>query len=236
MKKWQKFELSCFNYLKSKYMNKNFEYYGQSNSYESDIKVKKANREYFIEVKMCPSQAGQFVLTYDNCFNYSINNRNKISPMISMIIDYINSIDYKNIYNNMPIIFTNCENIFSDHIINVYNQKNVKFLITNNYKIFSLKDIKKYFNIKGILRKKKSGSSSITKKYSNIIIDYLKNNNYNDIIYNNKKIIVKTNKPMDKFSIGENNFIFSKKDENAYEIRKLSNTNNYTVIFTLTLK
>ena len=41
---------------------------------------------------------------------------------------------------------------------------------------------------------------------------------------------------MDKFSIGENNFIFSKKDENAYEIRKLSNTNNYTVIFTLTLK
>ena len=64
---WEDFELKCTDYLK-----KNFgqyaEYYhqGGADSTVPDILVKAENgKSFYIEVKHCPAQCGQFVLSPD---------------------------------------------------------------------------------------------------------------------------------------------------------------------------
>ena len=48
-----------------------------------------------------------------------------------------------------------------------------------------------------------------------------------------KKFFVNSSAPMSniRFTIGENEYMFSLRDENYYEIRRLSNTFNANVIF-----
>ncbi|MFI3202373.1 MAG: DNA (cytosine-5-)-methyltransferase [Eubacteriales bacterium] len=136
------------------------------------------------------------------------------------------------------IIFDGCQKVFSDWIIDYYQRKGVKFIITNAFTIFPLDNFLDYFNITATYRVKRSGSSNVGKSNTAPIMDYI-TSNYDVISTNidNTKLYVNSNKHMHdtRFRLGTYEYMFSQRDK-QYEIRKLSNTFNANVIFSITLK
>ena len=119
-----------------------------------------------------------------------------------------------------------------------YNFKNAKYFITNNNVIFSIEDFSKFFNVKAKYRIKRSGSSAVGNKYINKVESYLKANfNIFNIEKSEDKLFIKSelNLHNKRFIIDGYEFMISKRDD-SYEIRKLSNTFNANVIFSVNLK
>ena len=133
MSLWEKFEQDCTIYLNHQFGKyAKFVHLGKSNSKVSDIFVDTENKKHFyIDVKHCPAQCGQFVLLPDyseQIFIYSKSNINKINKYAEIIINYMNSnfdtYSQSGTAGTM-IDFTDCQEVFAKWIIQTCKEKNI---------------------------------------------------------------------------------------------------------------
>lgn len=245
MKPGETFEIQCYEYLKSKYGNK-FYHEGGMDSTKSDIAFVKNNQiVFYIEVKDSKAQSGQFVLLPDcerEQFNFSPQNKSIPNEMTDIIINHMN----KNFarFNNSGTSGVNIDikpEVFSSWVISYYKCKNVKYIISykNGYVIFPIEKFDKYFCITARYRIKKSGSSSPAKKDISILQKLIKEKYSSaDFLLENNKLFTRISENItnNKFTLGSYSYYFSEKEPGLYEIRRLSNTYNMNVIFSIQLQ
>lgn len=242
----EQFEIDCYNYLLSKY-GPIFMRQGGMDSTTSDIAVIKNNRtNFYIEAKSPEAQSGQFVLLPDEeneRFVFSPRNHSEPNDMTDIIINYMNEDFYK--FNNAGTAGAALNidtRIFADWIINHYENRNVKYVISNypgqGFVIFPIRKFSEYFSINATYRIKKSGSSEPSKKDLNIVVDLFKKAYPSSSFESDgKKLFVSISSQVsqNKFVLDKYTYYLSPQSENYYEIRKLSNTNNMNVIFSISL-
>lgn len=246
MNVWEKFEEDCTLFLIEQFGEyAKFTHQGKSDSTIPDIKVEtKKNKKFYIEAKHSPAQCGQFVLLPNvetKKFEYSRLNSTDINEFSQIIINHMNN-DFENFKEagtaGKTIEFENCRDIFNQWIIKTYKGKGVKFFITNNYVMLPIEKFADYFNVSAKYRIKRSGSSSVGSGNINKVIQYL-TTKYPDVKLKSVKdkvfVYAEDNLHNERFTIGKNKYMFSKRADN-YEIRKLSNTFNANVIFSIELK
>lgn len=246
MSDWENFEIDSTNYLNENFGNLAFfERQGGADSTVADILVSPLNKtkEFYIEAKKSPAQCGQFVLIPNintQEFEFSEKNINKYNQNVQIIINHMNENfeEFKDAGTaGKNIIFDNCQEVFSNIIKGFYEDKNAKYLITNDYLIIPMSKIGESFKIDAKYRIKRSGSSSVSKSRLELVIQYIKNNYITDEIYSDgRKLYVKSNEELlnHKFLLNGNEYMFSERDK-VYEIRQLSNTFNANVIFSIKL-
>ena len=242
------FELECLEYLQNKYRYENvhFHHNGGMDSTMSDISVIKNGKvAFFIEVKDNTAQSGQFVVHPDadsHSFGFSSKNHSIQNPMTYAIIDYMNN-DFYRFYNagTAGAAIDIDSSVFAGWIIGHYQQRNVRYIISHdyNYVILPIRKFAEYFSITASCRIKGSGSSKPAEKDYDFITQAIKQVYKNAIFFqNNKKLYASISEPVYKkrFPINSNIFYLSDLGNDTYEIRKLSNTRNMTVIFSIKLK
>lgn len=248
MRPGEDFEIRCYNYLTENYETKNSSFYreGGMDSTKSDIAVlKNGTINYYIEVKDCNAQSGQFVLspnTATKTFVFSPKNHSQPNALTQIIIDYMNE-DFDR-FNNAGTAGQAIQidsGIFSDWIIGHYMEKKVKYVMSykKDFVIFPIQKFAIYFDISAKYRIKKSGSGKPAQKDYSRIIDTVKSS-YPSAIFSTegKKLYVTISEFLsnDKFTLGNYTYYFSKHRNGLYEIRKLSNTYGMNVIFEIKLK
>lgn len=245
MKKWEQFEIDSTNYLNKVYKNHAvFTRQGGADSTLPDIKVQtNSGKCYYIEAKHCPAQCGQFVLIPNLktlTFDYSSKNESEINEYSEKIISFMNN-DFETFKeagtSGKAIIFDNDQNIFNAWIVDNYKSKGVKYIITNDYKILPIDDFKKAFIVSAKYRIKRSGSNNVGKSNINTVKNHLINNyNISSCIEDKGKLFIKSTENLHncRFIINGTEYMISSR-ENKYEIRKLSNTFNANVIFSIVL-
>jgi hypothetical protein len=247
MPKWRDFEVACTDFLNQKFGDYAvFNHVGGENSNISDIKVNtNSGHEFYMEVKYCPAQCGQFVLFPDaeNCiFKYSPENETPINEYSSKIIRYFNRhFDY---YKDVSttgknIDMINNNEVFKEWIIHTYKMKGIRFIISNEFIIIPIDKFDKYFDISANYRIKRSGSSIVGKNSVPRILSHISSSNY-DIMNSREdggRLYIESNSNLDKqrFTINCYEYMFSVRDS-EYEVRKLSNTRNANIIFSIQLK
>ena len=246
MSVWKDFEESSVIYLNKTFGDyANFILQGGSDSNKEDILVKRENgKDFYIEAKHSPAQCGQFVLLPNiqkQEFEYSSKNFTTINQYSQRIIDYMNSYfeEFKEAGTaGKTIEFENCENIFVSWILDYYKTKGAKFFITNQNIIFPIEQFSEYFTVSAKYRIKRSGSSAVGNKYINNVEKYIKDNFPIKYIEKSEdKLFIASNVNLHnkRFIIDGYEFMISARDD-KYEIRKLSNTFNANVIFSVHLK
>lgn len=244
---WEIFEENCTDYLNATFGNQNiyFELQGGHDCTVADIKTFINNSPRFsVEVKSNPAQSGQFVLLDDgNNFTYSQKNKSELNEFSQLIIDYMNNNydTYKNV-STTALRIDLPQYIFDAWIQNHYKHKDVKYIITNNgysYVIFPLSKYGVYFKIQADFRIKGSGSSSLP-KCDDFMVSDLINNTYgtNTILREEKKAYCRTSANIpDKIQLHsrDRRYQLNKVQSGLYEVRKLSNTRNANVIFSIEL-
>lgn len=137
------------------------------------------------------------------------------------------------------IIMSNSKEIFAKWIIQVYSEKNTKFFISNNFTIIPIESISDFFDISAKYRIKRSGSGNVGKRGFQFIKDYLKTSELNISEYKTSedKLFVTSLQDLHgyRFILGKYEYMLSLRDD-EYEVRKLSNTYNANVIFSIKLK
>lgn len=247
---WEDFEIDCTNYLNQKFGKyARFVHQGGVDSTVPDIFVKTVlGNTFYIDAKHLPAQCGQFVLLPNietNSFEYSTQNVNRINEWANIIIKYMNKYfdEYREAgTTGKDIILDNGQDVFSNWIIDSYKDKNVKFFITNDYIILPIESFSDYFEISAKYRIKRSGSSSLGK---NRVTDYAKllsNNvahNYRvtNVRIEGDKLFVSSDRELHNLRFKDRmyEYMFSARD-GEYEVRKLSNTYNANVIFSIRFK
>lgn len=243
MTNWELFESQCRSYLKEKFHLKDDEIIlkGGSDSTSADIKIKTRLGDWInIEAKMPDAQAGQFVvLPQENKFTFSTRNKSEVK-WAKDIINYLN----RN-YNEFKLLSTKGKEIELDNgilaewIKNYYkNKKNTVFFITsfeNEMVIFPTEKLEKYFEISACLRIKKSGSGDPSKNNIHELtkIPGVKDN---DLVNKGKKWFANFKNPeSEKFILSGSlyRYQFCKVEDGSFNIRRLGNTNNANVIFSL---
>ncbi|CCJ32983.1 hypothetical protein [Caloramator australicus] len=243
---WENFEIDCTEYLNRKFGDyASFKHMGRSDSTIPDIKVTtKSGNVFYIEAKHCPAQCGQFVLLPDiakRTFIYSPLNTTPKNTYAEQIIKHMNAQfdEFKEAgTSGKDIIMNNGSEIFSNWIIDTYRNKGVCYFITNNYTIFPIERFSEYFNVSAKYRVKRSGSSHVGKSNIPNILSYIKSQGY-DIkstrIEGGKLFVVLAESLHNqRFILNGYEYMFSLRDS-EYEIRKLSNTFNANVIFSIDL-
>lgn len=247
MNNWQTFEINCTYYLQNTFGEvASFIHCGGSNSKIPDIKVIAKNQTFFIESKMAHAQCGQFVLLPDSnnqLFKYSPLNSFPINEYSLKIIQYMNrnfTTFQTPTSSGIKIHFKNCENLFANWICNFYKSKNVKFVITEGFKIVPIDKFYNSFDITATYRIKRSGSRKANKKDLETITAYLIKNIIDvEFFQANDHIFIKSSstKLERRFTIDETEYYLSTTNtSNVFEIRKLSNTSHANVIFSIALK
>lgn len=241
------FEIRCFEYLKKIYATKDarFDRKGGMDSTTSDIAVIKNNKvDYYIEAKDSSAQSGQFVLLPDEAsrtFVFSPRNHSEPNDMTDIMIEYMNQ-DFDRFYNagtSGESLDIDTE-VFADWIVEHYKDRNVKYFMSyaREYVILPIRKFTSYFDIVANYRIKKSGSGDPAKKdfyavKSAITEMYPTARFYED----DKKLFVELHSLQDdRFQLGKYTYYFSKQEENVYRIKRLSNTYNMNVIFSIELK
>lgn len=135
---------------------------------------------------------------------------------------------------NIPI----SQDIFFGWVKKYYIEKGVKFFITKNKKgnfiIFPIENISKYFDISAMYREKKSGSSNINNSNIEDIKKALSNAK---ITFEISKLDVISKINLDGLRIYSEKYQYLlRKYGEKYKVRKLSNTKNANVIFSIKLK
>ena len=246
MSTWEQFEIDCTRFLMEQFGEyATFIHQGRSDSTVPDIKVTtKKNKQFYIEAKHSPAQCGQFVLLPNietRKFEYSRLNSTEINKFSQVIINHMNNNfeEFKEAGTaGKNIEFDNCQNVFNDWIVKTYKDKGVKFFITNNNVILPIEEFAEYFDVSAKYRIKRSGSSSVGSGNIDKVTEYLKSTFSNiELKTTYDKIFIYTNDNLhnQRFIIGRNEFMISKR-ENNFEVRKLSNTFNANVIFSIELK
>lgn len=254
MHRGEQFELECFKYLVENYGNAKtqFIHHFTCDSTGSDIEVKINNKSvFFIEVKDTVAQSGQFVVLPNNVshtFEFSPNNKSSSNEITDLIINHLNKNFEK--YNNAGTAGKKIDidsNFFAQWIINHYKNKKVKYVISKkeNFLICPIDKFEEYFEIESTLRVKKSGSSHVPKKDVEMIKLSLLQENFNLKTYyeitesGKKRLLVKAPSEYEtrRFTIDNSTYYFSPTDDkNLFEIKKLSNTRNKNVIFSIKVK
>lgn len=243
MENWEIFENESLEHLQTNYENNGtkFKSQGGSDSTIADIEVLKEDGQiFFMETKMPEAQSGQFVLLEeDDKFIFSSKNKSESNLMTDSIKKYIN--DNYAIYKNVgtaPIKIDLPSSYFSSWIINYYQNKGVKFVISKfqgDFVIIPIEKFAKYFEISAFFRRKKSGSSALPKKYISNVVNFFPNCQVNTI--GNKSFLhSSTHQDKEQFPIGGINIQLSLKAPEVFEIRKLGTANNPNVIFGIKCK
>ena len=245
MADWIDFEQNCTDYLRCKFgQYANFKYKGGRDSTTSDIHVHTTNgKKFFIEAKKCPAQSGQFVLLPDTStrtFKYSDSNAAQKNDFSAAIIAHMNN--YFDEYRDSgtkgrDINIENGNSIFTSWIIQYYKIKGVKFVITNNNILLPVEDFACFFKATATYRIKRSGSSNVAKANVDAVKDYLTGNcDITSSYFKDKKLFITSKYKLDKerFFVGDNEYMISERGS-VYEIRKLSDTFNANVIFSIDL-
>ena len=247
MERWEEFEIECTNYLNNEFNEfARFIHRGKSDSTVSDIEVyTNKGLHFFIEAKECPAQCSQFVAIPDKEkkeFVFSDLNKNKSNQFSEIILEHMNNEFDKYLHagtGGETITFNGDKEVFSSWICSTYTEKGTEFFITNDYSLVMLEDINDAFDIEAKYRIKKSGSSAVPRKYYTVVKDYIQEKmpQVETGTIDNELIAI-SNENIDKtiFWAEKNEYMFSKKENNIYRIRKLSKTFNANVIFTLSLK
>lgn len=246
MGSWQEFEQKCCDYLNRKYGNSHivFRLSGASNSNAPDIMLYKDGQHLFnIEVKMAKAQSGQFVVKYENDqFVFSTANKTDEEDA-AVIIDHMNKNKekYKNVTTTSIPINMDVEE-FSKWIVSHYLGKNEQFVITegnNGFIIFPIEKYTDYFETTAAYRIKKSGSCDASQNNVDDLKAYFKAQNIPAVFSFVGKKLYMTGYSMrikEKISVGKYDYMVSSIDENGCYLRRLSNTNNANVIFSISLK
>lgn len=244
---WEDFEIDCTEYLNRKFGDyASFKHEGGSDSTIPDIKVTtKSGNIFYIDAKHSPAQCGQFVLLPDiasSTFIYSRLNTTPINTYAKQIIEHMNAQfdEFKEAGTaGKDIVMNNGSEIFSNWIIDSYRNKGARYFITNNYTILPVERSSEYFNVSAKYRVKRSGSSHVGKSNISNVLNYIKSNGYN--IESSRtdagKLFVVSAESLhnQRFLLHGYEYMFSLRDS-EYEIRKLSNTFNANVIFSIDLK
>lgn len=240
MDNWKIFELDCTDYLNKEY-GENFTHLGFSDSTVSDIKYENNSKLFYIEAKMPSAQSGQFVLLpdYENKeFIFSTRNKTKQNENTDFIIQYMNKNfeRYANAGTTGEDIGID-QKIFNSWIVNTYKEKMVKFFITkgDNYIIFPIEKYDEYFSITAKYRIKKSGSSKVPKRSQKDVLEKIKSMSIKLKLLDDFEIESSQDLNKMKFKVLDSDYMFSHKKDNIYRIRKLSNTKNANVIFSIQL-
>ena len=241
---WEDFEAQCTKYLNQKFGKYAvFTHKGGADPTVPDILVStKSGNSFYIEAKLSPAQCGQFVLLPDlktKSFRYSDLNATELNEFSQKIVEYMNQ-DFDAFREagtaGKDIDISNKSSIFSNWIIRTYENKGVKFFITNDYTIFPLSQFSEYFDVSANYRIKRSGSRDVGKSMFNPVKDYIKSHAYeaDNFRTEGSKLYVVSQKQLhdQRFILNGYEYMFSLR-ENEYEIRKLSNTYNANVIFSV---
>lgn len=246
MNKWEKFEQDCVEFLNKTYgMYARFTHKGGADSAVPDILVEtRQGFCFYIEAKHSPAQCGQFVLLPDimtQTFQYSKQNTDSINSLAQMIIEYMNQKfdDYRNAGTaGKEIVMPGSQEIFAAWIAEHYRKKGVQFFITNGFKIIPIRQFRECFEISATYRVKRSGSSDVGKKRISVVKDFLFRQDYEirNVQTEGNKLFITSDLPYhdQRFILNEYEYMFSQRGE-RYEIRKLSNTYNANVIFSVKL-
>lgn len=241
---WEDFEIKCTNYLNGRFSTyARFIHQGGCDSTIADILVQtNSGKSFYIDAKYCPAQCGQFVLlpNIKTCsFEYSKQNVNRINVYAEQIINHMNSQfdEYREAGTaGKDIKMTNSSSIFSDWIIQVYEEKGVVFFIINDFTILPIERFQDYFEVTAKYRIKRSGSSSVGKSRLSSVLNYIKSHNYEitDSRIDGDKLFIESNQNLHntRFILQQYEYMFSQRGE-EFEIRKLSNTYNANVIFSI---
>ena len=236
---WRTFEEECTAYLNEKYGIK-FEQQGESDSTVSDILYRGKDKDFYVEAKMPNAQCGQFVLLPDlknSVFKYSAKNKISENKYTRMIVDFMDS-NFDKFYNsgtagldiNMP------KSVFYNWIINYYKEKGAEFFITKDrgkFLIFPVDQFHKYFDVTAKYREKKSGSSGLNNSNKSDF-EYAMGIEGIDFRFNGLDII--SDSHLDGIKVSGNKYDYLVRGNGRnYKVRKLSNTRNANVIFSIEL-
>jgi hypothetical protein len=246
MQKWKIFEQEACNYLNKKIRHEGvrFSLTGGSDSYSRDIEVFwKDKRLCSVECKYKKSQASQFVVIHDlqkKKFKWSSENKSTKEGALNVVKHMNKKYSY---YSQVPKCKTNVELCIKTSFMyaRVIKQINKKacFIVASNYEnrfsperpliLEATRNIKNIFNIKGKYRAKQSGSRSLPKKdFDKVLHCEVKDGRCH--VYDPVGNLPSKNPGAESIYLG-------KPDNDGYrEYRKLSNTRNPSVIFTLELK
>jgi len=245
---WKIFEHNVYEYLANNICINNISivHMGDSNSTVSDFDVyDRGNKIFTIECKKNISQASQFVVINDVTneeFRISTNNKS-VNDFTGEIIEHMNdNYEYyskeKNNENTQNKLMCSKKLMFKR--VKSQLKSKAKFITSSNFEnnfsnkrpllLIPIEDIENYFDISGIYRTKRSGSSKLPKKN----YPYFENK-YKTFIEENKIYIKDPNNTINPDV--EEGFYFSESNsEGLREIRKKGKTANSNVIFSLTLK
>ena len=246
METWKEFEIESTEYL-----NKFFGGYavftqeGMEDSTKSDIHVKtQKGKSFYIEAKHAPAQSGQFVLTPNietRKFDYSKKNVNVFNKYAQCIMEQMDKSfeEYKDAgTSGKDISFSNDQEVFSYWIEDMYRKKGAKYVITNNFTILPVEKFGDCFDITAKYRVKRSGSTSVGKSNIAAVEKILKDNySVKDMRVDGDKVFISSDVNLhdQRFYYGKYEYMISKRDS-EYEIRRLSNTFNANVIFSISRK
>ena len=248
MKAWEKNELECCDYLNRKYgfTGTIFESKGGADSTQSDIFVKKNNKGFFIEAKMKVAQCTQFVLfpNYEkSVFVFSDKNKTKESDSCRKIIDIMNAqFSYFSSSAQLKPLPSDCDSckLYAEWIIECYKAKKTNYIITQNdgeFVILPLEKLLDYFSVSAVYRVKKSGSSDPTPAQMESLISILKKRYTEVFVKKEEKHYQVYNCPNSMPSITKDGYEYLfRNDGKYYTVRRLSNTYNSNVIFSIKLK
>ena len=255
MSKWKDFENEMTSYLQEMLDNYNtiVKQYGNSDSTVSDIEIFSNSKKFFVEVKMPVSQSSQFVVEIqDNKFVYGSKNKYVSDKYSDEIVKILN--DNFELYrkvNKKGFVIPVSSLVSFGWVISNMKNKNVEFIVSvdksNNQIIIPVDKISEIFNIKTILRRKKSGSRRLPKAYYDDFKEQLKikfsEYKYN-LYFENKRLFLylpvnlsrnECYLSSDLLSNGQSYFL-SNKGNYKYEVKMTSVTNNPNIIFELSLK
>lgn len=257
MKSWENFENEMTKYLQEMLHDYDVivKQFGNADSTIPDIEItiNKNLKKFYVETKMPASQTSQFVVNIENNkFVYSNKNKFRTNEYSNEIINILNeNFDlYKNVSQNGMIVSVP-ETIAFSWIASNMKNKNVEFIISvdsnNKKKVFSLDQFNQFFNIKTILRRKKSGSQDIPKSYYDDFKKHL-DSKFGKYKYSfstkGKKLFLNIPLDLSKSECyidsdvlpNRKRYFLSNKGNCLYEVKLTSGTNNPNIIFELSLK
>ena len=247
MASWKTFEKDCFHYLVNTYGSVcSFEPLGQSDSTHPDVKAMPFRRDpFYIETKEALAQCGQFVLIpkkSQEVFEYSPRNKTPLNSYSRKILDYMNGNFH--LYadpGTKGVAIPLSETIFYGWIKQYYAGKGVRFFITKgrDHVIVPIEKFQEYFSVSADYRTKNSGSTDPTAKNMPELRGILSIQGFPyELFAQGGKTYVKTTHSLGGMKLpGEKyTYLFNLTGAGIYNIRRLSNTKNANVIFSIALK
>jgi len=266
MANWKNFEINAKKYLEDNVLLEGifFQQRGGTDSTVPDILVRHYDHKlFYIECKIgAASQAAQFVVLNDTkeaTFYYSPRNEGE-KERAKVIIDHMNQ--YYDQYQPVSGVSKGIsldvpQDVMFDSIKSFYRSKNVAYFISdqtmdesnpNFCKVMRLEDIGKHFNVTGVFRPKRSGTSPIPMKDRNEFLDTIRHYDKNSkLVIDQSKTFLRTSihlggqlelkssaqgkghiVPGDRYD-----FYLARIDSNYFEVKRRAKTLNANVIFTL---